>query len=170
MKEKGVPHRLHLFGTYEAPVGMEYDRYLYKPKPDQLREFYNEVDFWIAPTKKEGLHIPPQEAMLCGCILIGTGGKAIKEDYELSGMHDYLTPNKTGFTITQPDRAVAIIRKFHTVKEARYRLEQISEAGKDRIRGLGNREINMERMVQLFEKVIEKMKPGGIGNGGLFDG
>ena len=100
-------------------MGMKHDRYLYKPTPDQLREFYNEVDFWIAPTKKEGLHIPPQEAMLCGCVLIGTGGKSTKDDYALSGMHDYLVHNETGFAVDNPDRAVAIIKKFHAEKGAR---------------------------------------------------
>jgi len=170
LKAEGVPHRLFLFGSYEAPVGMEYDYFLYKPTQKQLREFYNEVDFWLTPTKKEGLHIPPQEAMLCGCVLIGTGSKTYAEDYALSGMHDYLFSGETGFAMTQPSKAVGIIKKFYLEKGARWRLEQISKAGEEKIRALGDRKKNMEELVSLFDRVMVKMHSIDGDKGSVFNG
>jgi len=149
LKKRKVKFRLRFFGTYEAPVGIKYDQYLYKPSQDGLRDFYNDVDFWIAPSRAEGLHIPPQEAILCGCILLGASG-------ELNGMYDYLDNGVTGYTIDSPDRAVDLISGFFHKKEKRERLLDMSEKAINRVKCLGDRKSNMVRMVDLFRRMIGK--------------
>jgi glycosyltransferase involved in cell wall biosynthesis len=50
---------------------------------------FNHVDIWLATSMLEGLHMPPAEAMITGCPVVGT-------DAEMSGTEDYLVHNKTG--------------------------------------------------------------------------
>ena len=112
-----------------------------------LRRFYNNIDFWLAPTESEGLHMPPQEAMLCHCVVIGANEL-------LSGMKDYLMEKskfgKTGFTMNHWSDAVDIIYD-HWGKD-RETLQEISENGRKQILSMGNREENMLKMIQCFEK------------------
>ena len=70
-KQRKLSVKLHLFGTYDEPKDTMHDKYVKTPDSQRLRDFYNEVDIWLAPSESEGLHIPPQEAMLCGCVVIG---------------------------------------------------------------------------------------------------
>ena len=149
LKKKEVKFRLRFFGTYEAPLGIKYDQYLYKPSQDGLRDFYNDVDFWIAPTQAEGLHIPPQEAILCGCILLGAPG-------ELNGMYDYLDNGVTGYVIDSPEKAVGLISGFFHKREKRKRFSTISEKAIEKVKSLGDRKNNMVGMVDLFREMMDK--------------
>lgn len=150
LQERGVKCTLKMFGTWETPLGLDFDEYLERPAPERLSQMYNEIDFWIAPTKMEGLHIPPQEAMLCGCVVIGAVG-------ELNGMNDYLQHGATGYLVNHPDDAAKILTAFVKGGEAsRKKAAGISKAGMLKIRSFGDRKYNMGLMVKHFEKVIVK--------------
>ncbi len=152
LRGKGISCKLKLFGTWEPPIALDYDEYLEKPAPERLARMYNEVDFWIAPTKMEGLHIPPQEAMLCGCVVIGAAG-------ELNGMNDYIQHEATGHLVDHPDEAAEILVSFaEGGEENRKKAAGISKAGMLKIRSFGDRRMNMGLMVKHFEKVIEKFQ------------
>jgi len=149
LQEKGIDCKLKIFGTWETPIGLEYDEYLERPEPTQLAQMYNEIDFWIAPTRLEGLHIPPQEAMLCGCVVIGAAG-------DLNGMNDYIQDGATGHLVDDPDEAISILKNFIRSEEGKKRAAGMSKAGMLKIRSFGDRKTNMQRMVKHFEKVIKK--------------
>lgn len=150
LRSRGIGCKLKLFGTWETPMGLDYDEYLEKPSPDELRNFYNGVDFWLAPTKAEGLHIPPQEAMLCGCVVIGAAG-------ELNGMNDYMENKVTGFLVDHPDKTIDILTKFAEDEDGfREKIAEVSEAGTRKIRSFGDRKMNMKLMVEHFRKVINE--------------
>lgn len=148
LKNKGVACRLRLFGSWEDPIALDYHEYLREPSPARLNEFYNDVDFWIAPTKTEGLHIPPQEAMLCGCVVIGAAG-------ELNGMNDYLKDGVTGYLVNHPDQAVELLVRFISDKWFVRNVEFVSRAGAQKIRSLGDRRHNMGLMAEHFRKAIK---------------
>ena len=64
--------------------------YIQQPSPTKLRDLYNKIHVWLAPTESEGLHICPLEAALCGCLVVGT-------DAPLAGMRDWLVDGETGY-------------------------------------------------------------------------
>jgi len=144
LKELEIEYKLKLYGTRDDPVG-EYDEYICQPRPKELRQLYNDVDFWIAPTNAEGLHIPPQEAMLCGCIVIGASG-------ELNGMNDYIEQGVTGFLVNSAEEVVQLINKFS--KGNGDGLSRISKAGMDRIISMGDRRQNMSSLGKVFENAV----------------
>jgi len=147
LKTLDIAFKLKLYGTVDDPVG-NYDEYISRPTAKELRKLYNEVDFWIAPTKAEGLHIPPQEAMLCGCIVIGASG-------ELNGMNDYIEQGRTGFLVQDADKVVELLTS--SIANNGTGLDKISKAGIERIKSMGDREQNMGYMVEHFIKMLDRM-------------
>jgi glycosyltransferase involved in cell wall biosynthesis len=87
MKSKYPNIKLWMFGNRESPK--QADWYYIRPSKIQKNHFYNKINIWLAPTQSEGLHMPPAEAMLTECPVVGTNA-------ELSGMQDYLFHEKTG--------------------------------------------------------------------------
>lgn len=87
LKEKYKNIKLWTFGNRQ--MDRKTDWHYIQPNPDQKNHFYNRVDVWLAPTMLEGLHMPPAEAMLTECPVVGT-------DAAMSGMQDYLIHEETG--------------------------------------------------------------------------
>jgi len=145
LRERKLKVKLWLFGDDEKPKTVEHTRYFQQPDPEKLREFYNGVDLWLAPTKSEGLHMPPQEAMLCGCVLFGA-------DEELSGMVDYLEDNETGVVIKDWPEAIQKIADLVSSDDGRMMLAYMSENGRKKIVELGDRRTNVRKMVSLFQE------------------
>ena len=141
LRNRKIPVKLKLFGTEKLDKKDHCDEYLYQPTKDELREFYNGIDFWIAPTLSEGLHIPPQEAALCGSIVIGALG-------ELTGMDDYLIHNVTGMKFLYYTDAINLILGLIKDKE---KMKLLSVNGRNKIISLGNRVDNMQRMINYFK-------------------
>lgn len=147
LKLKGVPIKLKLFGTYKLPKSIECDEYLFRPSKRELRKFYNSIDFWLAPTKSEGLHIPPQEIMLCGGIVIGA-------NEPLSGMSDYLDHGVTGMRFSHWPEAVGML--LNLVKNEK-KMVLLSKQGREKIISLGDRKQNMEKMISYFKQGNKKI-------------
>jgi len=55
--------------SFETPKDAEFH---YRPKQQRLRDIYGSCDIWLCSSWKEGFHLPPFEAMACGCALVST--------------------------------------------------------------------------------------------------
>lgn len=143
-KARGLDVELHLFGTYDVAEikRVKFQKYLYKPSANALRFFYNDVDIWLAPSKSEGLHIPPQEAMLCECFMMGANDP-------LSGMSDYLKHGVTGLAFNYWSEAVNHIEGLYNDPSP---MGAIAKAGRREVIGLGTRQQNMQRLVDVLAK------------------
>ena len=136
-----------------------FSSYTYVSNPEQLiyfgfkenygfpifNRFYNNVDIWMAPTMSEGLHLPPAEAMMTECAVVGTTA-------ELSGIQDYIVQDETGL-LSKND-----IRSFRLDVEHLYNhpgcRKRLGKAGREKILEIGNRKKNMEKMIDLFMEMI----------------
>lgn len=148
LKAMDLHVKLNLFGTYERPQEFEFNKYAMKPTANQLRKFYNSVDFWLAPSKTEGLHIPPQEAMLCECAVVGA-------DATLNGTTDYLEDKRTGFVVSDWPKAVQVIAGL-IGEDGRSVLKVVSGNGRKKILELGDRHQNMRQFVRFLESKIKR--------------
>jgi len=148
----GKKHTIHLdlFGTYDRPKGFEFRNYYKKPTDKRKLQFYNTTDFWLAPTKSEGLHIPPQEAMLCEAVVIGA-------NEELSGMADYLDHGNTGFIVPDWPEAVSLIEEL-ILDPDRSELERVAKTGRGKILELGDREKNMKELLNYFDIALGRAR------------
>ena len=86
--------------------------------------------------------MPPAEAMLTECPVIGTNA-------ELSGMSDYLIDSVTGFE--SENNFADFFRKIQSmIIQKDYSLEK-GKTGRGEILRLGNRETNMQKMVEVLK-------------------
>lgn len=116
----------------------------YKNPDDKTKNYlYNICDIWLAPTCLEGLHIPPAEAGLTECCVVGT-------NCELNGMHDYLIHNKTGLlSKNNYDNFKKTIINAINNKDLRLNM---GKNLKDTIIDIGTRKQNMIKFINLMEK------------------
>ena len=143
MKGKYPNIELWMMGTSHTPE--QADKYYRQPTIKEKNEFYNGVDVWLSPSKQEGLHMPPAEAMLTGCPVVGN-------DTILSGTKDYLIDKVSGF-VSKND-----YNDFRDCVERIYlnkvlRITMGNEARKC-IEAIGSREKNMKYFVDLIETMI----------------
>jgi len=136
---------LHMFGN-DNPSSSLITKYVKAPYINQKNKFFNHVDLWLAPTSQEGLHIVPQEAILCGCIVIGTTAK-------MAGLQDYLIHKKTGFVSENNfNNFVNVIRSV-IINMQEVDIKKIQENAKKQIFKLGSRENNMKKFVDLMKEL-----------------
>ena len=111
--------------------------HIVSPNKDRLKKFYNRCDIWFAPTESEGLHNPPIEAALCGCLVLCSNNPR-------NGMlGDYAIKDKTAMVYSNLDEACDMIRNpnYNLVKNMKiYIREQI-----------GTREKNMKKLVEILQ-------------------
>jgi len=138
--------KLWMFGSEREPKFRGVDLYLRSPNPYQKNWFYNRCDVWIAPTMSEGLHLPPAEAMITECPVVGT-------DAELSGMQDYLFDGITGL-VSKDDFDQFVGRIDYLLRNPEKRL-LYGKAARKQILDLGDRKTNMEQMINLFKRLRE---------------
>jgi L-malate glycosyltransferase len=76
--------RAVLFGVAPRPRGLPaWIEYEQKPAQERLVEdIYNGSAIYLCPSWAEGWHLPPAEAMACGCALVST---------DIGGVRDYAT-------------------------------------------------------------------------------
>ena len=137
--------KLWMFGSEPRPNLPFLDNYLRSPSYQQKNEFYNKVHLWIAPTTSEGLHLPPAEAMMTECTVIGT-------DAQMSGMQDYLIDGMTGKVSGN-----SFMSFFHAIKEMINRpdlMQRLGKNGRLKIIELGDRKTNMHLMINYLKSLI----------------
>ena len=107
----------------------------------EKNEFYNNVDIWMAPTMSEGLHLPPAEAALTECPVVGT-------KTELAGIQDYIIPNVSGLLSKNDLRSfMRDVERMYINRD--YRAKFGKEARKQ-VFAIGNRRKNMKKLVELI--------------------
>lgn len=143
----GKKIKLHMFGENKDPKNPIIDKYISNPNIITKNEFYNEIDIWLAPSKLEGLHIPPAEAMLTCCPVIGT-------NTELNGMNDYLIDKKTG--IVTDDNLNSFINGIEILIKDPMLRRVYGNEGHSEIYSIGSREKNMKQLIEILNMEITK--------------
>jgi hypothetical protein len=148
LKDKyGKKIKLYMFGADKNPNNPIIDKYISNPDIIEKNNFYNEIDIWLAPTKLEGLHMPPAEAMLTCCPVIGT-------NTELNGMNDYLIHEKTG--IVTDDNLESFINGIELLIKDPMLRRIYGNEGHSEIYSIGNREKNMKKLIEILDMEIKK--------------
>src|SRR5690625_193459 len=82
-----------LFGIEPRPQGLpEWIEYIENPAPDLLvGDIYNGSSIYLCPSHLEGWHLPPAEAMACGCAVVSTDIGGVR-DYAIDGVTALLSP------------------------------------------------------------------------------
>lgn len=83
-----------LFGVVPRPASLpDWIDYVHDPAQDTLVErIYNQSRVYLCPSWMEGWHLPPAEALACGCALVST---------DIPGVRDYAVDGKTAL-LAQP--------------------------------------------------------------------
>lgn len=142
LKEEKIPIKLFMFGSDGRP-SFHIDYFINDPNYFEKNKLYNMCDIWLSSSELEGLHIPPAEAMLSKCCVVGNNS-------EMSGTQDYLINNETGIVSDNNFKSfLESVKKLINEKELRYNL---GKKGREKILSLGDRKRNMTKMIKLFEK------------------
>ncbi len=119
--------------------------YFKQPSLEQKNNFYNNIHIWLATSELEGLHIPPQEAMLTECAVVGTKAP-------LSGTQDYLINKETGLVAENNLKDfIKCVERLIIDKKLR---ENLGKNGREKIIDLGDRKKNMKKFIKLMETLI----------------
>ena len=144
MKSKYPNVELWMFGT--APEPEPADKYYRLPTMKEKNEFYNGVDIWLSPSKQEGLHMPPAEAMMTGCPVVGN-------DTILSGTKDYLFDGISGLVAKNDYNDFRRCTEEMYINKAK-RLEMGIKA-RECIEAIGSREKNMKDFISFLETMVK---------------
>lgn len=106
-----------LFGVTPRPAGLpSWIDYVHNPsRPRLVDDVYNASSIYLCPSWSEGWHLPPAEAMACGCALVST---------DIDGVRDYARHNRTALLAPVRDTAAlaAQIVRLCRDEEERVRL------------------------------------------------
>ena len=140
MKNKYPNIELWMMGTSTSP--QQADKYYRQPNIEQKNEFYNGVDVWLSPSKQEGLHMPPAEAMLTECAVVGNSSL-------LSGTKDYLIHNKNGLVANDYKEFKDYVEKLYLNRLLRIVFGQVARSTLKEI--IGTRDRNMQNFIELIK-------------------
>lgn len=143
LKEKYSNLELWMMGNcspsmYDSKVITKYFKH---PPMAEKNKFYNRVNIWLATSELEGLHIPPQEAMLTECTIVGTKAP-------LSGTQDYLINKETG--LVAENNLKDLIKCVETLIKDKKLRENLGKSGRQKIIELGDRRKNMSEFIKLM--------------------
>ncbi len=120
-------------------------KYFKQPTIEEKNKFYNNIHIWLATSCLESLHIPPQEAMLTECAVVGTKAP-------LSGTQDYLINKETGL-ISENNLKDFIKRVEELIIDKKLR-EELGKAGREKIIELGDRKQNMKKFTEFMDSLL----------------
>jgi len=106
----------------------------------ELLRLYNMAHIWLATSRSEGLHNPPQEAALCGCALVCS-------DARLNGTSDYAIDGETAWTYPAGDIDMAC----ESIEAATD--ERVDAARNKIITKIGNRTQAMKHLLEVLNEV-----------------
>ena len=140
----GKKIQLWMFGMEPLPSTTVVDNFVRNPPIEQKNSIFNHVDIWLSPSMLEGLHMPPAEAMITECPVVGTNA-------EMAGTIDYLTHEVTGI-VTNNDIFSFIKGVERLVNDPPLR-KKLGRNARTRILEIGNRRQNMETLINLFTQL-----------------
>jgi len=135
--------KLWMFGN--SSMSHKVDKYIQNPSINQKKYFYNNINIWLAPAMQEGLHMPPAEAMMTGCPVVGT-------EADMSGIEDYLVHGRTGF-IAENNFESFLENIERLINDEPLRI-YMGEWSREMIEHLGTRQFNMSKLIKYFMRII----------------
>ncbi|MCK4793248.1 MAG: glycosyltransferase family 4 protein, partial [Desulfobacteraceae bacterium] len=131
-----------LFSRLARPKGLpEWIEYhCDPPQEDLVGRIYNGSSMYLCPSWREGWHLPPAEAMACGCAVVSTDIGGVR-DYAEHGVTALLSPPRN------PEALAQNILRLLEDDELRIRL---AKAGHERIQ-----EFTWERSTDLLEQFLK---------------
>lgn len=143
VKDKFPQIQAILFGVGPRPKRLpRWIEYIHNPQQDVLvRQIYNGCAVYLCPSWTEGWHLPPAEAMACGCAVVST---------DIGGVHDYAEHGKTAL-LSLPKDPEALAENLLRVLEDDNLRVQLAKAGYGRIQ-----EFTWERSTDLLEQFLLK--------------
>lgn len=132
---------LWLFGSDGVPL-FEFTTFMRNPTIKDKNFLYNNVDIWLSPSELEGLHIPPAEAMLTECAVVGNNS-------EMSGTEDYLIDHETG--LVSENNIKSFISCVEILVVHKVVRKDLGKDGRKKIMELGNRKENMKKLINYLE-------------------
>ena len=121
----------------------ELDTFIEQPSATALCRLYSMCDIWFAPTDSEGLHNPPMEASLCGCLIVCSNNFR-------NGMSDYALHCTTALVYKDISEAIQYIKTFAKNKNNENYKQMILNSQNLIIDKIGSREKNMNKLVDLL--------------------
>ncbi|MBU1177601.1 glycosyltransferase family 4 protein [Patescibacteria group bacterium] len=83
------------FSAYPKPKNMpSWVEYHHKPSQIKLVEIYNNARIYLCPSWAEGFHLPPMEAMACGCALVATDCSGVQGESARPDINALISPIK----------------------------------------------------------------------------
>jgi glycosyltransferase involved in cell wall biosynthesis len=118
----------------------EWIKYYENPKQEVLvEEIYNGSAIYLCPSWTEGWHLPPAEAMACGCAVVAT---------DIGGVRDYAEHEKTAL-LSPPKNPEALAKNLLYVLEDDNLRIRLAKAGHEKIK-----EFTWDRSTDLLEQFL----------------
>lgn len=132
-----------LFGVGREPGGLpRWVHYIRNASAEQLaRDVYNRSVVYLCPSLSEGWHLPPAEAMACGCALVSS---------DIGGVRDYARQDETALLFSPGDPVAGAEAVATLLRDAARRLA-VAQRGRDVIR-----EFTWERSGARLEALLEQ--------------
>ena len=146
LKSKYKDIELWMYGAENIPGLVTY--YKKDANRDEKNYIYNNVSIWLSPSELEGLHMPPAEAGLTECCVVGS-------EAEMSGTQDYLTHNVTG--LVSKDDFDSFIKMVIYALENKEVRQTLGKNLRTKIISLGSRKDNMYKLLELM-KALRRQK------------
>jgi L-malate glycosyltransferase len=134
-----------LFGIEPRPATLpSWIEYRRDPPADELvASIYNGSAVYLCPSHLEGWHLPPAEAMACGCALVST---------DIGGVHDYAEHEATAL-LSPPRRPDLLSHNLVRVLRDATLRARLARAGRERIR-----DFDWDSSVDRFEAFLTEVR------------
>jgi len=142
LSDRGYNITLEMIGSDGYPQTSRNIIYNKSPEPETKNKFYNRCDIWLATSELEGLHIPPAEAMLTGCPVVGT-------NTPMSGTQDYLINMETG--LISDNNLISFISSVETLICDTKLRRRLGLNAKSKIKSMGDRKYNMTKLIDFIQ-------------------
>lgn len=132
-----------LFGVERRPRDLpDWITYLRSASAKQLsRDVYNRAAVYLCPSVSEGWHLPPAEAMACGCALVSS---------DIGGVRDYAVDQDTALLYPPGDTAAAADRLVRLLSNPAERTV-LAERGRERVATF-----TWQRSGEMLESLLER--------------
>lgn len=129
---------VRMFGMYPFPDKDDFIEYVQDPSPERLRDLYQASHIFLCPSLSEGWHLPPMEAMACGCAVVATNVGCIPALHADGNM-----------LVTEPRDREGLFRLAASLVGDPALLRRVAEAGYRTISGYG-----WEKPVEKLERIL----------------